>query len=237
MATHAMMATGPTLVGRRSDRPHASIDHGTRIGGWRIDDELGRGGMASVHSVVHSKFGKRAALKIAHPSLLDGRLTQATFHREARIVHAIEHPGVIAGTLTYVSPEQIRGDQLTPAADVYALAVLAHHLLCGRPPFASRSELALCHMHLRTPAPRASLAWPDIPSPLDDLLSAMLAKRPEDRPSLDEIESVLRDAAVAMSAPPAPSVGLALPSPPFRKPWIGLAVGVAALAWLAQLIA
>ena len=336
----AMTATGPTLVARRLARGpsrEAAVSAGTRIGGWRIDEELGRGGMATVHAVVHTKFGKRAALKIAHRSLLDGKLTQATFHREARIVHAIEHPGVIdvfatgsfhgrpylvmeklvgstlgrlvdqrpvarenaleillelcdilraahaagvihrdlkldnvfvvdrpfcgyrkvklldwgvayvdgepdpfrgviAGTLTYVSPEQIRGDQLTPAADVYALAILAHHLLCGRPPFASRSELALCHMHLRTPAPRASLVWPAIPRALDDLLAAMLAKRPEDRPSLDDIEAVLRDAVLAVAAPPPPPVSLALPAPPFRRPWIGLAVGLAALAWLAQLI-
>ncbi len=336
---HAMIATGPTQTARRPVRAlparERPIQHGTRIGGWRVDDELGRGGMASVHAVVHSKFGKRAAIKIAHHALVDGKLTPATFHREARIVHAIEHPGVIdvfatgsfhgrpylvmeklvgsslgkrvdtgpiphdeaieillelcdilraahaagvihrdlkldnvflvdqpysgyrrvklldwgvahltseqdpfrgviAGTLTYVAPEQIRGDALTPAADVYALAVLAHHLLCSRPPFSARSELALCHMHLRETPPRASVAWPGIPRALDDLLARMLAKQPEQRPSLDEIENVLRDAALAIAGPPPAS--LALPAPPFHGAWIGAAVGLIGLGWLVQML-
>lgn len=90
--------------------------------------------------------------------------------------------GLIAGTLTYVAPEQIRGDSLTPAADVYSLAVVAYHMLCRRPPFAARTDLELIHLHLRAEPPRPNVAWPGIPGELDALLVAMLAKRPEDRP-------------------------------------------------------
>jgi serine/threonine protein kinase len=100
--------------------------------------------------------------------------------------------GLIAGTLTYVAPEQIRGDALTPAADIYSLAVLAFHLLCRRPPFAG-PDLTLLHLHLRVEPPPASFAWPDVPTALEDLLTRMLAKHPEERPDLDEIERVLRE--------------------------------------------
>jgi serine/threonine protein kinase len=48
--------------------------------------------MASVHAVVHAKFGKRAAIKIAHKSVISDQLSSETFHREARIVHMIDHP-------------------------------------------------------------------------------------------------------------------------------------------------
>src|SRR5262249_35814678 len=100
--------------------------------------------------------------------------------------------GLIAGTLTYVAPEQIRGDPLTAAADIYSLAVLAYHLLCRRPPFAG-ADLALLQLHLRAEPPPPSWAWPDAPPALESLLVRMLSKLPDDRPSLDEVERVLRE--------------------------------------------
>jgi serine/threonine protein kinase len=99
--------------------------------------------------------------------------------------------GLIAGTLTYVAPEQIRGDGLSGATDIYSLAVLAYHLLCRRPPFAG-PDLQLLHMHLRSEPPPPRIAWPDVPTEIDSLLVRMLAKHPEDRPSLDEVEDTLR---------------------------------------------
>jgi serine/threonine-protein kinase len=110
--------------------------------------------------------------------------------------------GLIAGTLTYVAPELIRGEDVTPAADIYSLGVLAYHLLGRRAPFAAGSDLALISMHLRVEPPRASCAWPDMPSRLDDLLYAMLAKHPDDRPALAEIEWGLREAIVELSPAP-----------------------------------
>jgi serine/threonine-protein kinase len=51
--------------------------------------------MSSVHAVVHTKIGKRAAIKIAYRSVIGNGMSAETFWREARIVHAIEHPAVI----------------------------------------------------------------------------------------------------------------------------------------------
>jgi serine/threonine-protein kinase len=99
---------------------------------------------------------------------------------------------MIAGTLSYVAPEQIRGDESTTASDVYALGVLAFRMFCTRAPFAAQSDLDLLKLHLHAPPPRARTAWPAIPDTLDDLLAAMLAKEPLDRPSLDEVERVLQ---------------------------------------------
>ena len=336
----------PPIPHKRRRQPADTLSRDSRLGAWRVAEELGRGGMASVHAVIHTKFGKRAAIKIAHRSVLGGSYTADTFLREARIVHAIAHPGVIdifqtgshdgrpflvmeklvgkplgcrvdmgpplprvealeilielcdilraahaagiihrdlkldnvfvcdtpysrdrrvklidwgvahiegeedpfhgliAGTLAYVAPEQIRGTQLTSATDVYSLAVLAYHLLCHRPPFAAPTDLALIHQHLRTEPPRASAAWPQIPSALDTLLFDMLAKNPEDRPSLDAIERVLRATLEQLVEPersffdlPAqPPIDVfcrpALPVPPFKPAWIGLAVALAGIAGL-----
>ena len=232
----------------RPARP-AKLEPGQRVGAWRVEHELGRGGMGAVYAVTHNGFGKRAALKLCHASILGADFTAATFLREARIVHLVGHPGVcdvfatgtydnrpylamerlagvtlgalaaraelpraaalellielcdvlaaahdagvvhrdlkldnvfvldelgaggrrvklldwgvarilgeldpmrgmIAGTLTYVAPDQIRGDDVGPPADVYSLAVVAYQLLLDGPPFASCSDLELLQQHL-----------------------------------------------------------------------------------------
>jgi serine/threonine-protein kinase len=154
--------------------------------------------------------------------------------------------GLIAGTLTYVAPEQIRGDSLTPAADIYSLAVVAYHLLCRRPPFAARTDLELIHLHLRAEPPPPSVAWPTIPGELDELLVAMLAKDPEERPSLDEVERVLKQMLAQLAParrpffeplpakPPVDMLGrpALLPCPPFSIVWMSLAAFLAGLAGL-----
>src|SRR5690242_7445643 len=84
----------PVALPTRRRRP-SSLTSGARIGAWRIDRELGRGGMATVYAVVHTRFGKRAALKLAHPGILGPQFTPATFLREARVANLVNHPGVI----------------------------------------------------------------------------------------------------------------------------------------------
>ena len=87
-------ATTPHPSHRRG-RPDDALAIKSRVNSWRVEGELGRGGMASVHAVVHTKFGKRAAIKIAHKSVIGDQLSARTFLREARIVRAIEHRAVI----------------------------------------------------------------------------------------------------------------------------------------------
>lgn len=318
---------GAQRARRRRGRPDDALAVGSRVSSWRVEGELGRGGMASVHSVVQTKFGKRAAIKIAHRSVIGDNLSSETFLREARIVHKVDHPsvidvfatgtcdgrpylvmekltgktlgqlvdngteiarsdaigyllelcdvlraaheagivhrdvkldnvlvcdapfadgrrvklldwgvarvdgeddpfrGLIAGTLTYVAPEQIRGDALTSAADVYSLAVLAYHLLCRRAPFSAENDLALIHLHLRAEPPRPSMAWPTIPDALEGLLLRMLAKEPAHRPTLDEVEEVLRECAgrvdsTAMRFADGSKVDIALPPEQLESSWM-----------------
>jgi len=154
--------------------------------------------------------------------------------------------GLIAGTLTYVAPEQIRGDALTPAADIYSLAVVAYHLLCRRPPFVAKTDLELIHLHLRAEPPRPNIAWPSIPRELDQLLVAMLAKAPEDRPSLDEVARVLAKMLAQLAPtrrpfvedlparPPVDMLGrpALLPCPSLSAAWVGIAALIVGLAGL-----
>ncbi len=138
--------------------------------------------------------------------------------------------GMVAGTLTYVAPEQVRGDGLTSAADVYSLAVLAYQLLLGEPPFAATDDLELIRKHVHSAPPVPSTLWAEIPADLEALLQGMLAKQAEDRPTLDEVVLVLSQMRGEL-APPAPKRRSFLPSIfPARVLGAALAIAAAALS-------
>jgi serine/threonine-protein kinase len=64
--------------------------------------------------------------------------------------------GSLVGTLDYMAPEQIRGEQLGPPADVYALACVLFHAVTGTQPFRRDSEPAVMTAHLFEPPPAPS---------------------------------------------------------------------------------
>lgn len=93
--------------------------------------------------------------------------------------------GSVTGTPRYVAPEQLQGAPTSPAADVYALGVLLHEMLAGRPPFAGETLLEILSQHLVATPPRL----PDACAPLQPLVDRMLAKEVERR--LPNAEAVL----------------------------------------------
>ena len=107
-------------------------------------------------------------------------------------------PGVLIGTPRYISPEQVRGNVLDGRADVYALGVVAFELLAGRPPFSGAAgayELFEKHAKLKPPKPSAFNV--QLPELADDLIGAMLAKEPGERPSLPSIRETFGKLRVA----------------------------------------
>jgi serine/threonine-protein kinase len=87
--------------------------------------------------------------------------------------------GIVMGTALYVSPEQATGQPLTGSSDVYSLGVVAYECLAGDPPFVADQPLAIAIMHKHDPVPPLPN---DVPRPVADLVYAMLAKEPADRP-------------------------------------------------------
>lgn len=88
------------------------------------------------------------------------------------------HDGHPCGTLTYMAPEAFSSRASSPASDLYSVGVLAYELLSGRPPFSHQEPRDLIEAHLRESPP--PLAGPC--SEIQELVLAMLAKRPEERP-------------------------------------------------------
>ena len=85
------------------------------------------------------------------------------------------------GTVDYVAPEQIRGDDVDGRADQYALGCLLFEMLTGTLPFTPGSEVATVFAHLQEPPPRASSRCPDLEAGVDVVLQRALAKDPAGR--------------------------------------------------------
>jgi hypothetical protein len=89
--------------------------------------------------------------------------------------------GMIVGTPAYMSPEQCRGEPLSPRSDVYSLGVVSYRLLSGRLPFTGTSEELLTAHLARTPTPLATLC-PKLPRDAAATVMRALAKSPQERP-------------------------------------------------------
>jgi eukaryotic-like serine/threonine-protein kinase len=85
------------------------------------------------------------------------------------------------GTPYYMSPEQMRGEQLTHLSDMYSLGILGYELLTGERPFTGQSLAELFLSINETPARRPSSLRPDLPQYIDPLILTMIAKKPEQR--------------------------------------------------------
>jgi hypothetical protein len=92
--------------------------------------------------------------------------------------------GIVLGTPGYLAPEQVHDEHpVDGRADTFALGCVLFECLTGRPTFVAQHVLALLGKILREEPPRLRDLLAGAPRELDDLLAAMLAKRPEDRPA------------------------------------------------------
>ncbi|MBI3072680.1 MAG: protein kinase [Deltaproteobacteria bacterium] len=92
--------------------------------------------------------------------------------------------GNIVGTPYYMAPEQIKGDDVDPRADIYSLGAVLYRLLCGDPPFYAKSPIAVLQKHLNEPLPplRDRMSGRELPDALEALVHQALEKDRDRRP-------------------------------------------------------
>ena len=127
---------------------------------------------------AHAKRVVHGDIKPANVLISSRGLVKVTDFGTARLLTGSEMTGTIAGTPSYMAPEQARGGGTSPASDVYSIGVVLYEMLARRPPFsgASAVELALCHLQ-DPPPPLPST----IPEALAAVVERALAKDPARR--------------------------------------------------------
>jgi YVTN family beta-propeller protein len=242
---------------------------GTELLGYRIDAQIGRGGMSVVYLSEDLRLKRRVALKLLAPALAEDEAFRERFLEESQLAASLDHPNVVPiyaageagdelyiamryvegqdlkqllrkgplepqravglcsqvaealdfaherglvhrdvkpsnvlldtkehvyladfgltkrvgeghtvepglfGTIDYIAPEQIRGEDVDGRADVYSLACLLHECLTGTPPFRRSSDAATLFAHLEESPPAAP--------GLEEVTATALAKEPEER--------------------------------------------------------
>jgi serine/threonine protein kinase len=106
--------------------------------------------------------------KILDQSVDDSELTQT---------------GMVLGSPVTIAPEQVQGEKknVGRATDIYALGVILHWAIAGRPPFYGARAPIIMAMHVQEPAPRLDTIVDGLPTSLVDVVARCLQKKPADR--------------------------------------------------------
>ncbi|MFY2560389.1 protein kinase domain-containing protein [Corallococcus terminator] len=168
------------------------LDPNTTV--WILDQILSALGAAHKAGVVHRDM-KPGNVFLAEA--LDGSsVVRLVDFGIAKLVRSHDGPttvdGTILGTPEYMAPEQIRGTTVSFATDLYAVGIMAFHMLTGERPFKGE-QVQVLFAHVEQPPPLPSSRVPGLPPELDTLVLHLLAKDPAMRPeSAEAVREALR---------------------------------------------
>ncbi|REJ81076.1 MAG: serine/threonine protein kinase [Acidobacteria bacterium] len=104
----------------------------------------------------------------------------------------VTNTGIVVGTPYYMAPEQLTGDEITPAADVYSLGIVIYEMLTGRRPFTGSNEISTAIKRLTQAPPSPRILRADLPENWERaILRCLKVDRKERLTDLDELVAVL----------------------------------------------
>ena len=111
-----------------------------------------------------------------------------------KVLSRLTMTGARVGTPVYMSPEQARGLKIDHRSDIYSLGLVFYETLTGQTAFKGGYEAIVHQQIFQTPPPPRQLNL-SIPKAIDALIMRMIAKEPDERPSLEDVlEALERDA-------------------------------------------
>lgn len=130
--------------------------------------------------------------------------------------------GTFMGTVDYVAPEQIRGNEVDGRTDQYSLGCVVFECLTGVVPFVKEQDVATLFAHVEDEPPRVSALQPSFPEALSDAVVRAIAKRRQDR--FDTCQAFVQAARVALAEAPStmpvtPTI-IAVPPPTDEPPTV-----------------
>jgi tetratricopeptide (TPR) repeat protein len=189
---------GATLAAIEKSRS-LSVDEGLQYA-MQIGDALGK---AHASGVIHRdlKPGNIMVTDDGLVKLLDfglAKLVRESDDSEVADVQktrefTLTQPGMVTGTMYYMSPEQARGDAVDARSDIFSFGTVLFEMLTGKLPFAGTNSMQILHsLHFSAPRDLSELR-PEVPSEVVSLIGRMLEKEPEKRPqTMAEVLSDLR---------------------------------------------
>jgi serine/threonine protein kinase len=143
---------------------------------------------AHVRGIVHRDLKPSNIVVVPEADGEIVKLVDFGIGKDERGGEDLTRDGVLVGTPKYMAPEQFDGAS-SPASDVYALGIIVYQILTGSIPFAGNTMAEFMIAKLQHPIPGLREVNPicDAPERLEHLVYRMLARRPEERPTLDEV--------------------------------------------------
>ncbi len=142
---------------------------------------------AHQHGVIHRDIKPQNLMLTArgHVKVLDFGLAKVVGERVEVLQDAeaesLTMPGAIVGTVTYMSPEQVRGLTVDARTDIFSLAVVIYRLVTERKPFDGETTSDVLAAILKVEPPPLGRGLPAVPAELERIVSKALAKDREER--------------------------------------------------------
>ncbi|HEY0797728.1 MAG TPA: Stk1 family PASTA domain-containing Ser/Thr kinase [Candidatus Baltobacteraceae bacterium] len=107
----------------------------------------------------------------------------------------VTQPGMVMGSVFYISPEQAQGHELHEMSDLYSLGVVLYQMLTGKLPYTGESPITVAIKHVSSPIPTIELGENTVSPALAAVVRKLLQKEPDARfASATEVASALREA-------------------------------------------
>src|SRR5258708_962046 len=149
------------------------------IAHYRILRKLGSGGIGVVYEAEDTKLGRRVALKFLpqathrDPQALERFLGETLAETETLLTSS---PVTAVGTISSMSPDRARGEELDTRSDLFSLGAVLYQMLSGKQSFPSTSSAVVFDNILHNPPVAPVTLNPDVPAELERILNKALEK-------------------------------------------------------------
>ncbi|MCR6647671.1 MAG: protein kinase [Cellulomonas sp.] len=209
---------GANLRRRLAEQGALSVEESLRVAESVLD------ALAAAHrtGLVHRDIKPENVLLAT-----DGRIKLADFGLARAVTEVTSTTtGTVLGTVAYLAPELVVRGASDARTDVYACGILLYEMLTGRQPFVGETPIQVAFQHVNSdlPAPSDEVDW--LPVEVDDLVRALAARDPDDRPTdaaaavtlLRRVRSELDAELLTRRADVAPSIVLPAATDPDETP-------------------